>query len=234
MSAIRRILVSIKDPAAGVTPGVRKALQLARAIGAELELFHALTMPIYLENYLYADTSLPQIKHDLLARQRANLEHMAHALAVGGPKHGERIRVHAAWDFPAHAAVIRRARAIRADLVVADRHAGRHFARRFMRFTDWELLRLCPLPVLLAGPGGVYRRPAVLAALDPAHSADKPLKLDNRILEVAAAFSGALRGQLHTIHAYESVPSGMHPVDALDPATARRLNIRIRAAAVAR
>jgi universal stress protein E len=36
------------------------------------------------------------------------------------------------------------------------------------------------------------------------------------------------------VHAYESVPAGLYPTDALDPATAQALNLKLRAAAQAR
>lgn len=44
-------------------------------------------------------------------------------------------------------------------------HAGRHLAPSLLQLTDWELLRLSPVPVLLVKTVGAYRRPTVLAAL---------------------------------------------------------------------
>jgi universal stress protein E len=55
--------------------------------------------------------------------------------------------------------------------------------------------------------------------------------LDDRILKLSAAVSSALHGRLHSVHAYESEPVGLYPTDALDPATAQELNIKLRAAA---
>src|SRR5579871_70775 len=49
MRPIRRILVAVRDPAAGMTPAVVKAAQLARALRAELELFHGITTPLYVD-----------------------------------------------------------------------------------------------------------------------------------------------------------------------------------------
>jgi hypothetical protein len=46
MSAIRRILVAIKDLDGKHLPSVLKAAQLARAYGAQLDLFHGLTAPL--------------------------------------------------------------------------------------------------------------------------------------------------------------------------------------------
>jgi len=43
MKNIRRILVAVKDADAQTLPAVDKAAQLARAFGAERELFHGIT-----------------------------------------------------------------------------------------------------------------------------------------------------------------------------------------------
>ena len=45
---IRRILVAVKDPSAAALPAVTKAAQLAKALGAELTLFQALSTPLNL------------------------------------------------------------------------------------------------------------------------------------------------------------------------------------------
>ena len=50
MHSIRRILVAVKDPTAKSQPAVMKAAQLARALGAELELFHSISTPFYVEH----------------------------------------------------------------------------------------------------------------------------------------------------------------------------------------
>ena len=49
MPAIRRILVAIKDTSARSLPAVEKAAQLARAHKAQLELYHAISEPIYVD-----------------------------------------------------------------------------------------------------------------------------------------------------------------------------------------
>lgn len=84
MKPIRRILVCVKDPAHGMTPAAGKAAQLARALGAELELFHAITTPIYMDNYTYSDWSLSEAKRDLLNRRTEQLQYLANGLQGEG------------------------------------------------------------------------------------------------------------------------------------------------------
>jgi hypothetical protein len=49
MRRIRRILGAIKDPAATKPAVAAKAARLARPLGAELLLFHAISTPLYLK-----------------------------------------------------------------------------------------------------------------------------------------------------------------------------------------
>ena len=129
----------------------------------------------------------------------------------------------AEWDFPAYEAVVRRADRVKADLIVAERHAGRHFAPWHLHLNDWELLRSSRVPVLLVKSSGAYRHPVVLAAVDPALF-EKPAKLDDVILHVGAAVTHALRGTLHVAHAHPSVLGGTMPRDAFSPEKAARMN----------
>jgi universal stress protein E len=62
------------------------------------------------------------------------------------------------------------------------------------------------VPVLLVKNAKPYRKPAVLATIDPEHAFAKPAKLDDAILSTAEQFTKALSGSLHAMHAYNPVP----------------------------
>jgi len=67
--------------------------------------------------------------------------------------------------------------------------------------------------------------------VDPTHSMDKPAELDAVILETSAAIATALRGQLHSVHAYVPADGGARPTQALDAETAAALNRKLAASA---
>ena len=209
MQAIRRILVAIKDPKARSLPVVAKAAQLARALGAEMELFHAIDAPLYLDvTDLRGGQGVKQLENDWRKQRLRQLDRAAGRVSDAGLKATTAVE----WDYPGYAAVIRRARQIRADLIVADRHAGRHIVPWLLRMTDWELLRLSPVPVLIVKSRRPYRRPVVLAAVDPSHAFAKPGRLDEEILRLGGAVTGALDGTLHALHACPMrLPIGMPP-----------------------
>lgn len=209
MRPIKKILVAIKQPGSNRTAAIRKAAQLASALDAELELFHALSAPLYIGYTSQDDRNWRAVQKDDHARAEAALESTAAALR----RHGIRVKVHVVWDYPVYEAVVRRAVHAGTDLIVAERHEGKHSAPWLLRYTDWELLRLSPVPFLLVKKSQPYRRPVILAAVDPLHTFAKPARLDREILAAAETLQQALRGSVHAVNAYLSLP--MYPAAEL-------------------
>jgi universal stress protein E len=202
MPGVHRILVAVKALDSKPLPAVLKAAQLARAYGAQLELFCALTTPVYADSVLSSAQGLVSLEHELRQNALRRLEAIADRLRV----HSIKVTVSAEWDYPAHEAIVRRAQVIKADLIVASLHSGRHRLPWLLRLTDWELVRQSPIPLLLVKNPHPYRHPAVLAAIDPAHAHEKPLQLDKEILRIGRALTTALRGTLHAVHALMLTP----------------------------
>lgn len=198
MYRMKSILVAVKTPGSRRQTAVRKAAQLAATSGARLELFHAITTPVYVDAFALEGLSLKDTQKKWRDRVIAQLERHAEPLRASGIK----VQVSCDWDFPAYEAVVRRATRTGADLIVAERHAQKHMMPWLLRFNDWELLRRSPVPVLLIKRSTPYGKPAVLAAIDPQHNFAKPAKLDGAILDAGAAVAEALGGTLHAVHAY--------------------------------
>ena len=201
MNAIRHILIAVKDPHARSQPALLKAAQLARAWQADLHLFHALATPLVSDPYVIG----PSLKEQQQGLQRIAVGRLE-VLASKLRRHRLDVTVSAEWDFPAHEAIVRAAQRCGADLIMAQCHEGRHRLPWLLRLTDWELVRLNAVPVLLVKNRFGYRHPAILAALDPSHAMDKPASLDRVILSAAASAQKALRGRLHVVHAYNTYP----------------------------
>ncbi len=210
---VRRILVAVKDVRGRASPTLRKAAGLARALGARLELFHAITEPVAVDILSLANRNLDKFEADEKRRCLKRLEALATPLRRNGLVVGTAVD----WDHPAHEAVIRQARRTKADLIVAERHTGGHVAPWFLRYTDWELLRQSPVPVLLVKKSGQYSTPKVLAAIDPSHAFAKTARLDERILQLGARISAATRGRLHAVHTYVPTLVDMKPAELSAP-----------------
>jgi universal stress protein E len=218
MREIRRILVPVRHYEARTLPVLAKAAQLAKACGATVELFHDLATPVLNEALGTPGYTLRSIKHAARHAVLAGLERHA----APWRRRGVAVETCTVWDYPPAEAIVRRALASAADLIVVARHE-RHRMPALLGLTDWELLRHSPVPVLLVKREEPYRRPRVLAALDPEHAFAKTSGLDRRILEEATALSGALRGSLAAVHAYQPLPLPPPPGMLLDNHIPQRL-----------
>jgi universal stress protein E len=134
---------------------------------------------------------------------RANALHALESVAAGLREHGSKVTISAGNDLPLCAAIVRCARRVKADLIVAECHAGRGVAPTLLHIADWELLKTSPLPVLLVKNARPYRHPTVLVAIDPTHSFSKATRFVEEALRDSAGIRRALRGALHTVHAYQ-------------------------------
>lgn len=238
MQPIRRILVAVKNTRQKRGPALDKAATLARALGARLELFHSISGPIAFE--AFSHQALKKFQDKESNRLLARLEEMARPLR----RLGIDVTTAVEWDYPTHEALVRRARTQRADLIVAGRHEGRHVAPWLLRYADWELLRQSPVPVLLVKKPRSYRRPRILAAVDPSHAFAKTAQLDDAILRLGASIGTATRGSLHVLHAYVPTIIGMkeaeltadnavqHIVDKATDQAVKRLDKALRSARI--
>jgi universal stress protein E len=207
-----RILLAIRNPQARQQPGLAKAIQVAKALGASLELFHALTDSIVIELSRHDERALQRLRERVEDEADLPLARLCESARAHGVEATHSVQ----WDYPPHEAIVRRAEAIAAGLIIAECHHGGRSRPWPIRLTDWELLRMSPVPVLLLKNGKPYHRPLLLAAVDPAHAHAKPAALDGRIVAAANEFAKGLRGSVHLAHAN-------HPsIVGLDVGTAAR------------
>lgn len=196
MSQVHAILVAVADPTARVQPALERAADIAVAFNARIVLFHAA--------FNSALSGRPFFDSKRLAKSRGwYMDDRTRALEARAAKLkglGLQVDVCVTWEEPAHEAIVRAALREGVDLVIAGRHERRKDPPQ-LRLTDWELMRLCPRPLLITrSPAAVGRSGVVLAALDPLHINDKPATLDTAIARYAMAFAQALRLDCHAAH----------------------------------
>ena len=199
MKKLRRILVAIADVQHTNAGVLRKAAALARATGARIELFHAVTAPLVRSRRLgkrQVDVQL-SIDHSVSAAQK-KLERVAHSKLLEGC----RVDSLALWDKPSYEAIVRRALDTDAGLIVSGTHTRGFANRMILRHTDWELVRHSATPLLLVKSRRSAAKAVVLAAIDPLHANAKPAGLDDQILDLAKGMATALKGTLDVVHAY--------------------------------
>jgi len=197
----RRILVDVRDERHVPRAALDKAIALAKANGARIELFHAVNEPEALDALRRGYVAGRETQEIMGAIQRRSTKRLER-LAARKDFKGLKVTCSAVWDFPPHEAIIRRALTSGVDLVIASPQPKAVGARLLLANTDWELIRHSPCPVLIAKSRRRWQRPVVVAALDPFHTHEKPAALDRQILRAGKYVARELRGALHTFHAY--------------------------------
>ncbi|HKE46266.1 MAG TPA: universal stress protein [Steroidobacteraceae bacterium] len=174
------ILVVI-DPTATQHPALARARELARAFDARLELFVCYRQR---ESELHVDV--------------LELEAMARELREAGIE----TSVDMSSAATLHVGIVRKVLRSRPSLVIKDTHPHSLLRRTWLVNTDWQLIRLCPVPVLFVRPGPWNDPPRFAAAVDIALPGEKPAELDHTLLSAAETFALATGGQPHAVHAY--------------------------------
>lgn len=189
---LARVLVVI-DPTSKEQPGLEKAARIALGCGALLELF-----------ICEASVDLSEAEHEArLERSLSMLEDLAAGLRARGLQVECRSDRHAPLEQGVALHVIRTA----PDLVVKDTH--RHALapmRGALSLTDWTLIRLCAVPLLLVRPEPWTNAPLFSVSLDPCHPAVRPEALDESMLALGMTLAAALRGSLDALHVLQTPP----------------------------
>jgi universal stress protein E len=197
MQRLDRILAVI-DPTVDAQVAAMKAVRLARASGASLELFACDFDPSLTGAPFFDTDELRRMREEFIAERAEFLENLAEELRQTGLE----VVTHVHWDNPLHEGILRRVREFTPDLIVKDTHYHSPLRRALFTNTDWQLIRTCPVPLLLAKQGDWPVRPLILAALDPDRRHDKPAALDGDILDSAKLVARALGGSVEAVHAF--------------------------------
>lgn len=200
MSKSARIIVGL-DPHAPSAESAMLGARLASRLQGALELY----TPVYNSQVSLAhfeDRDSLQHARDLLVRQNlARLETLAATLPSG-----VQVECHADWDHPAEEALIRRVLEREADILVVALPAEQTGGRRHWSAGHWQLVRHCPVPVLLTHGRPWAEEPVVVAAVDPVGRHARHAELEHGILREASALASGLGGVLHAWHAWQPGP----------------------------
>lgn len=115
--------------------------------------------------------------------------------------HGVQVEIEVVEDYPWHA-LVARALAGKADLVVAGKRATEGSVRRRIGSTAVKLLRKCPVPVWLVKPDHDLMQRHVLAATDFS-------EVSSEAVDAAAWVAEQSEGELHVFHAWNLTPIEM-------------------------
>ena len=195
-------VVVVLDPEQEQQPALDKVLTLAKLADFDITLLSAEYTQYLVEGYYFDAIDLPTLRQEHLDSRKQTLEDLAGPLRDNGLT----VETLAVWGHPAYEVVVREAVRLNADLVV--QHTRQHSAvsRLLLTHNDWQLVRCCPMPLLLVKETDWQHDPVILAAVDPKHSRNKPVGLDHKILQIAVDIANLTEGETHVLHSFSPVP----------------------------
>lgn len=200
----RTIMVVVDPRTVEPQPVIERAAWLAARVGAWIELF-ACDFDADVDRGL-TGTLLPSpgVKQTVLETHRQRLEALAEPLR----RRGLAVTVDVRWDYPLGEAILRKAADAQPWLVAKDTFHNNLLQRTLLSNVDWELIRDCPVPLLLTKPRALGEPPKVMVAVDPLKEHDKPEQLDDKLFEFGKELASSLAGELHLVHAV-TTPLGL-------------------------
>ncbi len=172
---------------------VRAALELLPAATGRLRVVGFAYEYAAAEPGLLSATAAATLRRALLADKRRWLRRSVVAQLPGNG----RSSIEAVWAADIVDWIVEAVPREGIDLVVK---AGHRSENLFYTPTDWQLLRRCPAPVLIAGrrPRGKSRR--ILATIDAGSADPVQIGLNRKVLAAAARLGAVLDGRVHAAY----------------------------------
>jgi universal stress protein E len=203
---IKHILV-IMDPTIDEQPALFKAIEFAKKFDASIELFlvvhHSALAPKWF-NKEHPQEKL--ISHYLKTKQRWLDTYLSQVT-----KENISVSAEVRWHKPLYAEILKKITECHADMVVKSTHQHPALERILFTPNDWQLLKSCPVPLLLvkSSTAKVYKK--VMAAIDLKKVEDERTSLDKVILDTNATISEYFNAVAHVTHAYDPIGHELWP-----------------------
>ena len=203
MLKLNNVLVVV-DPQQVQQPALDKVLTLAKLDDFDITLLSVEFNQYLLEGYYFDAIDLPGLRQEFLDERNQTLEKLAAPLRDNGLT----VNTLTIWGHPAYEVVVREAVRLGADLVVQHTRQHSGLSRLLLSHHDWQMVRCCPVPLLLVKEEDWKPIPRVVAAVDPMHSRNKPVNLDHKILQIATDIAQLSGGEEFVMHSYNPAPLG--------------------------
>jgi universal stress protein E len=195
---IDRVLVALKPWQGGLPLSLYHARFLADNLGASLRLLSCVFDPEVSLGVLKAEPEALAAQVGLIDAERTVLTDLSASLKDWGVDAEIVVR----WGYPTEEVILTELDRWQADLLVVGTHQGGAMPHTRLARVDWQLMRSCPCPMLLARDPQFEGYTKVLAAVDPLHRHAEPAGLDRSILERASLLAKASESELLVGHVY--------------------------------
>lgn len=202
MSNYRTIFL-IADPSMRRTPAFDEAEALARRSGARLHIaLFDYSQAIAAAGLLNKEAGL-RGREGYMAVRRHWLQQETDALK----SHGLKVSCDVAWAHPLHEEILTQVTELSPDLVIKDVHHESLLRRVLLTPLDWQLLRLCPAPLLLVNPNKRTAPKRIIAAIDPVRSEAGNKDFNEKIIRSALGLAMQTDAEVHLAYAFLDLTS---------------------------
>lgn len=201
---VRKILVNIEQ---GVDTSslLEKALRLAEGSGAKVELFCCCYNTSLRQSYLFDKALFNSAKCAYQRYVKKQLEPLTQPFKALNIE----VDIDVCWHRHQAEAVVRKVLRFGPDIVLHPIEQLSRLKHYIFDQADWQLIRECPVPLLLVKQRAWSDTGQVAAAVDPFHESDLSAELDHTILEWAARLVQALEGDLKVMHSFSVLPQSV-------------------------
>ena len=192
MKDLASILV-VLDRSPRDTPLVTKALLLARELNARIELFSCDAEHEYALQHASDQRGLETARRNAVADLYDYLRRLSHLVTAQNVA----VTIEVVCESPLYEGIVHKVFKSCPDLVMKAAGGEPSAGRPMLDANDWQLVRTCPVPLMLGRGGAWSSRPRFAAAVDVSE-AETPGLLE-RILRSAAYLSAGCRGELDLV-----------------------------------
>lgn len=221
-------LLVVLDSDEGDMAVVTRAIELAKHLGADIELFSCVYDAYIAGERFFDSPDLDNAKLARLTAEKKQLDEVAETVREAGIK----VSVNVRWDTPVFEGIVRKVMRSEPRMVLRNNQYHSAIGRAIFSNDDWSLIRSCPVPLMIVRPRAFeHDGLRIAAAVDPLHRNDKPAELDNNIIEHAKALAKAMKGDLQVVHTFDATAaiaasSGVIPTATILPGDEIREEVR--------
>lgn len=203
-------VIVIADPAGGNNPALKRALQMQRATRTRITLLGFCYANIgNTTDLALAKLSRKDLEAAVIKRREKELRDTLKKFGVTT----RQVRITVMWSKEIKAAITAFCRQQKDAILIKSTsrtHSWLHTS------TDWQLIRECPIPVMLSAGKTWKKSPRILAAVDFATTSKSKQRLNDKIVEHARALAKQLDEELHLGFAI-TVPEVLADLDLINP-----------------
>jgi len=200
MSSFKKILV-ILDPTKDKQPALQKGIYLAKQFNAEITLFLVAYNRSIVSNLFFDSEQLESAKKGFINTHKR----WVNTYLEQAKEEGVRADTDIIWGKPIYEVINQKADEGDYDLVIKSTHNHPMVNRIFFTPNDWQLLKSCSKPIIMAKAETADGYANIMAGIDPSNRHEHSEDLDPKILTTTNQISNDVKAQAHAVHCYDPI-----------------------------